>query len=50
MTGVAVGVVADDEPRRLQRGGELGPDTVGDTHALEVKSGDRRVKPRVRSQ
>lgn len=44
MAGMALGIIADDEPRRLQRRGELGLDTVGDTHACEARSGDGGVK------
>ena len=44
MAGMTLGIVADDEPRRLQRGGELGSDAIGDTHASEARSGHRGVK------
>src|SRR5258708_29170484 len=50
MTGVAMGVVADDEPRRLQRGGELGANTVGDAHALEAEERRWPCQAAARSQ
>jgi hypothetical protein len=33
MPGMAVGIIPDGQPRRLQRRGKLRPDTIGDAHA-----------------
>ena len=44
VAGMALGVVAYDETRRLQRRSELCPNAIGDTHAIEFGGGDGGVK------
>ena len=46
VAGMAVRVVMDDEPKRLETGGKLGVDALGDGHGLgTVKAEPAPVKP-----
>jgi hypothetical protein len=47
MAGVAVRLVMNDEPERLEAGGELGTDTLGNGHRVGTVKAERApVKPR----